>query len=284
MSVNKKSIILNDLTRYSAWPEIIINSVKIKNKTRTNSDNNREYNEDKWGPLHKIILKNKLKNIKDVDKMYYGDESAVSMISQDTFIGKCYDARQIYNELVYEYLDELDEIDFLIELGAGYGSVILGYKQHKERRHKIKKWGAYEYTAAGQCCMRELSSSTDLTVGYCDLSSDINYDSIPENSVIFTSGATMCIPELKKNFFMALLKRNPKLVVHFEPIPNFFEDSLLGLMQKRYLELNDYNQNLYSVLSSMKDENLVEINDERKFFFAENIFAPFSLLSWSKKQ
>ncbi len=278
-----KIISLNEITRYSAWPERMLNSVKIKDKTRTSSDNNREYNDDKWGPLLTTILKNKVKNVIEADKIYYRDEDTISMISQDICIGRCYEARQFYNELIFKYLNEIDEIESLVELGAGYGSVILGYEQQKERRHKIKKWAAYEYTEAGQQCISELSSLCNFKVYYCDFNSDDDYESIPENSVIITSGATMCAPELKKSFFTALLKRNPKLVVHFEPIPKFFEDTLVGIMQKRYLELNDYNQNLYDLLCFMRDDGLIEFKDLRKNIFAENIFAPFSLVSWSSK-
>jgi hypothetical protein len=81
---NSKHLELNEVTHYSKWIEKFLKN-QIKTKTRTNQDNNQEYNDDKWGSLlARIDTKNI--TIKTADEFYYGDETTVCIVENKNCI------------------------------------------------------------------------------------------------------------------------------------------------------------------------------------------------------
>jgi hypothetical protein len=78
-----------------------------------------------------------------------------------------------------------------------------------------------------------------------------------------------------------LASYSPSIVVNFEPcIEHCNANSLLGLMRKRYIELNGYNTNLATLLQQEQEIGNIQILEERPFVFGKNPFFPTSVLAW----
>ena len=117
---------------------------------------------------------------------------------------------------------------------------------------------------------------------YCDLD-DLNFsdNEIPENSIIFTSYSVHYIPILKQAFINNILKLKPKIVIHFEPCYELNSNqSKYELMCQKYIELNDYNKNLLSILKSSEEKNQINLSFQKNII-GVNPFLPISCIKWS---
>jgi hypothetical protein len=63
-----------------------------------------------------------------------------------------------------------------------------------------------------------------------------------------------------------------------EPSYEFYDDSLLGLMRRRYIELNDYNRDLFSVLQGREDVRILRLERE---VVGWNPFNALTLVHWT---
>ena len=52
-------------------------------------------------------------------------------------------------------------------------------------------------------------------------------------------------------------------------------------MQRKYLELNDYNRNLLSILREAETKGVIKIVEEIPQIFGSNPFLPLSIIAWS---
>jgi len=170
----------------------------------------------------------------------------------------------------------------LVELGAGYGSVILALA----KRHPFCQMNiiAAEYTGSGVELIQRLARSQDLKIqtGHCDFGSPGVTDlAIPDDAIIFTSFATPCVPKLPVSFVDSLAGFHPRVVAHFEPCYEHSESStLLGLMRRRYIEVNDYNTNLVTLLHERQAQGSITIVEERPAVLGPNPLLPASILNW----
>ena len=145
---------------------------------------------------------------------------------------------------------------------------------------------AAEYTKSGCDLIKLISKKTkkQVKVGSCDFDQLLIDDlEIPKNSIIFTSYSVHYVNKLKKRFVEFIAKLKPKVVVHFEPCYEYFdENSLHGLMCKRYMELNGYTQNIASAIEEGCFEIEAKFEVERNIF-GTNPFLPFTIIKWFPK-
>ena len=169
-----------------------------------------------------------------------------------------------------------------MELGAGFGQVILNLSKRKafDRARLI----AGEYNQSGIDLIRILGKNqdSDIEVGCCDITNSQIIDlDVPENSLVFTSYVCHYVPKIKERFIDALIKLRPKAVVHFEPIYEHCNtDHLLGLLRKRYIEVNDYNTNIISLLHSQQRLGKIRILEEKPCIFGGNPLLTVSIVAW----
>ena len=121
-----------------------------------------------------------------------------------------------------------------------------------------------------------------MSVGYCDFRKlEVTGISIPENALIFTSYALHYVPKLSTDLIAFLCQFKPRAVVHFEPCyENYPEDSLHGLMCRRYVEVNDYTRNLVSVIEFGRRREGIRIRALQNLF-GSNPFLPISIIEWT---
>ena len=78
-----------------------------------------------------------------------------------------------------------------------------------------------------------------------------------------------------------ILKYKPKVVIHFEPIKNHWDEkNILEKIWNKYLFLNDYNETLYEDLIKFETRRYIKIINEEKSKFGSNPFCPISIIEW----
>jgi hypothetical protein len=275
---------IEELCLYSRWPARLLGLESFEQKIKTETELTREYEVEQWKPLLDSAKKSPTPmKVGEVDQMMFGQNKDVFCCIQSEFRlmsgSECY---ALYHELIANTLESLLPCSSLVEIGAGYGSIILNMK--KRRPFLDLPIHAYEWTPSGRELTKELAANEGLSskIGFCDLNSEEVLDPIPpEGSIIFTSSVFPCIPELKKESILALARTKPKAVVHFEPIHEEYEESSLWeSMVLSYLRINDYNRNALSVLESLEQDNLIEITERRKACWGYNALLPHSVLIW----
>jgi len=202
-----------------------------------------------------------------------GDELVEATISQ---------AHGRYRDVVAAAVGRCLPAAGVAELGAGYGSIVLDLARRAE--FKSTPFFAAELTESGTRLISELAvaEGLDVQTGRCDLTASPLTDlMIPPDSVIYTSYAAQYVPRLESSFVEQLALLAPSAVVHIEPCYEHCEGkTLLGLMRRRYIEVNDYNTNLVTVLHEKRDRGVIEILEERPAVFGSNPLLAASVIVW----
>ena len=282
---NLKKISLNQLAEWSPWPARLLSISNFEIKHKSPDAVNREFEIDKWGALLKYFLGKDLFRLSDVEAMEQDLEELIPCY--DRYTGFHIDtAKNVNDQHIKIYHDTLsqyaNDASALVELGAGYGSKILTLSEFPPF-NQMPLYAA-EYTNSGCSLIKLIAqmSNKQIEVGHCDFNT-LNIDElkIPENAIIFTSYSVHYVPELKKEFINFILKFKPKVVVHFEPCYEYYDDQTLhGLMCKRYIELNGYTKNIASTIQSECSKIEAKFEVERNIY-GSNPFLPISAIKWT---
>ncbi|HMB45895.1 MAG TPA: hypothetical protein VKL21_08740 [Candidatus Methanoperedens sp.] len=282
--MKKNNYSLNDLPHFSPWPARLLGIEPCEQRYKTPEEITREYNYEKWGTLLNRVIGSKEVSIEDVERWVLED-TPVSLCSvEDEFeLLSTIEASRRHAELMENIIKSYLPATALVELGAGYGNIILGLA--KKEPFKKMSLIAGEYTASGVELITQLAQIQKIHIQaeHCDFFSDSVLDfTIPEDALIYTSFAAHYVPKLSNNFIRSLSEFHPKAVIHAEPCYEHFNRlTLLGLLRRRYMEVNDYNTNLVTLLHDQQDKGLIKILEERPAVFGMNPLLPASLLVWT---
>jgi hypothetical protein len=190
------------------------------------------------------------------------------------------EANDKYIDLVFNTIVEYFPISSIVELGAGFGNIILNIAKKIDKNIGIY---AAEYTQNGQKLINEvaINDKIHISVGGCDFETgQIKNISVPNNSCVITSYASHYVPVLDSKFIDSIVDLKPKVVIHFEPVYEHCDDSLYGLLRKRYIEINDYNTNLMTLIREKQSAGELEILKENPCVFAINPLLSISVIVW----
>jgi hypothetical protein len=282
--VRKDSFSVDDLPRFSPWPARLLGLEPWRQRRKSRAQVTREYEQEKWGPLLQRYLTTGATadvatvfswSVEGIDRMCCIDGDRLQLLSS-------LDANRRLLEIVEDTIRPYLPAPALAELGAGFGNVILNVALAE--RARCGRLLAGEYTPSGVELIRRLSAAAGFQVdaGLCDFSaSKMTVLPIPSDAVIFTCFAAHYVRILPDSFVEFLCELAPRLVVHFEPCYEHCDgESLLGLMQRRYIELNDYNRNLVTLLRTYEKKGWIVLLGERPHVFGTNPFLPLSILLW----
>jgi hypothetical protein len=244
----------------------------------------REYQDEKWGLLLARVDESPWPlRLSDLDAIMQGnDELVVFSDGPDLFETTARDAHLRYRDFVAETLKPWLNPTALVELGAGYGSVIVDLA----RRPEFSGIPAYglDLTTAGAELIGRMSMAEGVSVrsGLCDmLAPEVTDAAVPEGALIYTSYAAHYEPRHSESFVEGIAALRPRTVVLIEPCHEHCDEStLLGLLRRRYIEVNDYNTNLATLLHEQSDAGKVRILDERKAAFGPNPLLAASVIVW----
>lgn len=275
---------LDDLPRYSPWPARLLGVELWKQRAKTPEAVLHEYDVDKWGVLlARMEQSDERLTVEDVDNWCFDVPEPALVWAHERFKPMSYlAAHRIYMELVSEVLQRLLPASAIAELGCGYGSIIL--KLARSSSFDGIPFFAAEYTNSGIAMAQRLAAAEHLSVevGHCDFAAPSVTDiQLPPGAVVFTSFATPYVPALQDSFVESLLALQPKAIVHFEPCYEHCDNTtLFGLLQQRYLEVNDYNRNLLTLLKKHEEQGRIALVREEKTVFGSNPLLSASILVW----
>lgn len=275
---------INDLPRFSPWPARLLGAVPSRQANRTADELTREFEGEKWGPLldHARAAGNDF-GLSEVEESQFDPKRRIlAWMEGEWREGSAAEIRSLYFDWASAQLAPWLGPDCVVELGAGYGSVVLSLARRGVFGGARMMVG--EYAESGVELIRLLAQreGISVTAGSCDfMAPRVVGMEVPPDSLIYTSFATCCVPQMEPSFVASLSALKPRVVVHIEPLYEHSpEDDLLGLMRRRYLEVNDYNRNLLELLRHREARGEIEILHEGPPGFGSNPLLAASVIAW----
>jgi len=281
-----RSIDFLDIPKYSDWPAILLGLKGFSQKKKTPSEVMREFDLEKWSSVLSMLESDVSMRASDIDSSRLGKIEIPIMDSGRFYLTSGLEALQAQLDHQIRVMARWGQnASALAELGAGYGSILFRLARTQEfRRHRFF---AAEYTRSGQAAIDILAPREGLAIptGYCDFREMRSEGAMPPlDSIIYTSYAVHYVDELSADFTGFFASMKPSVVVHFEPCYEHCDSTTVyGMMCKRYIEINDYNRNLASVLWRSRDRGTIEILLEEKQVVGANPFLPMSIFVWRPK-
>ena len=252
---------------------------KVKNKKSVIN----EFENDKWKRALNYFKHKKKINIFDIDKFFLKKKNYYIFNQKKFQNHSARSAKKIQFQIIKNELDKyLDQSNYIIEIGAGYGSNI--FRLEKLTKFKSKKIFSLDNSRNANKLGKKLAEKKkikNISFGWSDLYKGISKINIKPNSIIFTSYCLHYGKTLPKKFMEFLVSLKPKCVIHFEPFYEFFDNKNMHMrLCKKYAINNDYSKNLYSILHSYKISKQIEIIYVKKNVMGINPFLPFSIVTW----
>lgn len=262
---------------------LAVKSARSPGRKRTQQETFAEYEVSKWGKLLQSVESNTSEiSIDKLDEIFMGTENVAFSVTGKLFQGPAVTARRVSNKMVFSYLDSWQPFRHLTELGAGYGSVLLGY-QKSRFGGPTEMFVGTDFSRSAVHLIKS-AGAPSLTSSFTFDFDSVGEQTLPSDSVIISHMALMMIPNLKREVFDRIVEARPKLVINFESVVQDFPADQLGDLQRDYTRINGYNHNLLEQLKLLESEGSIEIVDHIPCLFAENALLPTSVLAWKPKQ
>ena len=253
-------------------------------RSRTRDEIVREFEREKWGGLLKFGLRpGPPLTLEAADAWVRGADVPILCSEADQLVESTPSAaHNRYRDLIAAAIGRYLPTAAVAELGAGYGSIIIDLA----RRPALKgsRMYAAELTDTGTRVIDMLAAAegVSVTTDRCDLTaSPITSLDLPPGSVIYTSYAAQYVPRLSPSFVESIVELAPAAVIHIEPCYEHCEGkTLLGLLRRRYIEVNDYNTNLVTILHEQRERGAIDIVEERPAVFGSNPLLAASVIAW----
>jgi hypothetical protein len=246
-----KPISINEyLNKNNPWSQRLLGLTPFQ-KDRTLQQVENEYNLDKYAKLMDYDLKTieeyKLKEF-ELGGLKATGHMNVSF-GDDIFAVPLAEARESYYKLIKEKVTQYTSKN-ICELGCGYG-------------FNLSYVGANTYGGEYSKNAVTLGKKMGMEISEFNYYNCDDYAFIKENSTIFTAHSIEQIPDANV-IINCLEKQKSKInyVIHFEPTIVNERDSLFGLLRNKYIEINDYNHNLISVLKNNPGIEILELKHD----------------------
>jgi hypothetical protein len=277
------SLSLDYLPRYSPWPARLLGLEPFQQKTKTPAEITREFGVEKWGAMLRNAQQEAVcPTIEMVeDRLLQGQREMLCSVGDQLELLDPADARKQYIDLVVSAVADYLPAPAIVELGCGYGSVLLSLARRFVNRGTRFIGGEFTTSGVELCGLLASSSGIDVTVGHCDFNaSPMTQLEIPPGSVFFTSFATMYVADYEPALH-AMLALRPSAVIHFEPCFDHFDpETMLGLLRRKYMIANDYNKNIISILEESENCGDIRITQQTPNAFGSNPLLPASVVCW----
>jgi SAM-dependent methyltransferase len=275
-------ISINDLPLWTDWPARLLGLSDFSSVSRDRAKIEAEYSRDKWQKcLDSFEESGGHMNAADLRQRYYdlgSPKQRASVSNGKLVVANNAEVMQRYDDILVNGMAEVaSESRSIVELGCGFGHIL--WMLRTAFPGKAFVGGDYADSAVSLAA-KLFQSHIDISVQKFDFYAP-NYKIIEEAEgpvVVFTSQALEQIP-YSAGVVDTLSKYRQKIarVFHLEPAYALYDNSLLGLMRRRYIEMNDYNRDLISTLQGRKD---VEILQLRADAIGWNPFNSLAFVEW----
>ena len=266
-----KTIPLDDLPRHSPWPARLLGLAPWFPPVRDAAKNAAEYDQGKFD----LLLKWHKEHGGDPAAVRAfetrgGAEVAVSVGDALAVLPRA-EAFARHDALIADSLaPSLAGAASVVELGCGWGYNLWDLA----RRFAGPAYSGAESSANAI----KLAARFGVEVRPSDLlADDFRWlAKLPRPLVVFTVYAVAVLPTFGPAL-RRLAAAGPLDCFHFEPVLGLCDDSLLGLLRRKYAEANDYNRDLWDALKSTPG---VEIVQARASVYGVNPLSPTSVVRW----
>lgn len=274
---------LSELPAWSPWPARLLGLDRFQVPKRDVDKIEAEYNRDKW--LKCLEAFRDSRGTMDARALrLFGYGGNARQLRAGVHRGR------LVTATVEALLDAYDEMladamaasiagsRTVVELGASFGQIMWGLAQ----RFPDRAYRGGEYSENAVALAKELyAKGPDIAVGRLDFYDDA-YEVLERAEgpvTVFTSQAIEQIPSAA-HIIDVLAKYRDKIVsvFHLEPSYELYDDSLLGLMRRRYIEINDYNRDLVGALQGRGDVRILRLEPE---VIGWNPFNALALVQWT---
>ena len=233
---------LNDFfNKDFVWTDRIFGEKEFAKK-RDISQIEREYNMDKYKSLYDLDLPDmEAYKVKEFENSGITQDQDVRMSFKDELFKMPLRrarviAYSLFKDMIKPYLSENN-----CELGCGYGFNLELIKGNNYG-------GEYSKYAV------ELGKRLGHDLVEFNYYNESDYDFIRSGSTVFTVHSIEQMPDAKV-IIDSLYKQKDKInyVVHFDPSYLPHRSNFIGKARNKYIELNDYNRNLFSYITSRTD-------------------------------
>jgi hypothetical protein len=286
ISATQHAFTIDDLPRFSPWPARLLGLTSWQSCRRTPVEVKREFDRDKWGALlERYLGSGGSATLENVEDWALGSaQPSLCSIGESFELLTPRESLRRHYQLVTDTLHRLLPATCIVELGAGYGGAVL--RLAADARFSGTPLYAAEYTGSGRELLNRLAHAfgAAVRVGGCDLSEASICDfKPPAGALVFTCMAAHYVPQLEDSFVEGLGRFRARAVVHFEPCYEHFDElSLTGALRRRYVEVNDYNRNLVSLLHRHAASNVIAILEETRAVMGVNPLLPVSIVAWRR--
>lgn len=107
---------------------------------------------------------------------------------------------------------------------------------------------------------------------------------INESSLVYTVAALEQVGNNYESFVQYLLKQNPNVCIHMEPIAELLDETkLIDFLSVKYFQKRNYLSNFLTYLRRLESEGIIEIIDQRRINSGSYFIEGHSLVVWRKK-
>lgn len=283
MNNPNNEISVNDLPSWSQWPARLLGVEDFKAVERNLAKIHSEYSEDKWQKCFDAYMASDGKmDAGDLRRLFYDLSSPKkrASIHQGKLIGTTnseimtgYD-----NILTSDMAPALKSARTVAELGSSFGHIMWMLRQNFPG---LAYRGGDFADSAVALAAKLYAQTPDISVEKFDFYAP-DYALLEKAEgpvVVLTSQALEQVPK-SSGVIETLAKYKQKIsrVFHLEPAYSLYDDgSLLGLMRRRYIEINDYNRDLIPTLQTRKDVEILRLEPN---IIGWNPFNSLALLEW----
>jgi hypothetical protein len=276
-------IALDDLPRWTNWPARLLGLEAFSTPVRTTEKVAKEYGDEKWqfalDAFRKSAGKADAAALRDKYYALQGEAQRAAVYRGRLVAAYIPEIMQRYDNLLIEWMSPaIAKAKTVVELGAGFGQVLWALRAHFPE--KIFRGG--EFTDSAVELARHLyDKHPDISVEHVNFY-DSDYAVLAKAEgpvVVLTSQAIEQIPDCRCVIdTLSKYRRKISSVFHIEPAYDLQETTtLLGQMRRRYIEINDYNRNLFSLLKSRSDVRILKME---KDVIGWNAFNSLGMVQW----
>lgn len=270
---------LSELPRYSPWPARLLGLEPWSRVERRIEHVDAEYEQDKYARVLDYCERTPGASFEDVLWHSIGEprEAPLCVAAGEklllTTMGEAF-ARE--HAVVLEALVPLlRRGDAVVELGSGFGPNL--HRLREAFPDASYLGGDYSGNAVR---VASLVHGGGIAVERLDLYDDAYplLERAAGELVVFSSHALEQVQDVGHVLdVLGAQRERIRSVVHFEPAYDLYGDTLLGLLRRRYAEVNDYNRELLAELRARPEVELVRVEPN---VFGINPLHPRSVIEW----
>ena len=281
-----QELTINDLPKYSHWPQTLLSSHKSVGKEKNIAEIHREFEVEKWGSLLAQVNESSGTLLIDQVDELHTDTGKQTMAYQNGKLEVCpvkEILQQYYHTLARLFRPHVGTSSAIVDLGCGYGSVLLHLAEMGVWENKPLY--AADYSASGVAVAKQVASNHGLylTTGLCDFTDKqvVKMD-IPEGALIFTSYSMFYQRNYPASLLDGLIACKPARIINIEPCYEHYDtDTLWGLLSRRYVEYNDYNLDILTWLRNAESEKRIRLHAVHPLIHGINPLLIASAFEWS---